>query len=58
MAYIGFESGVFPLPNQLSVLASPETTSSSEKLSSPKHSSDYCEYISPEEKYQEEDSNY
>ena len=61
MAYNSFESRVFPLPNRS--LARPETwnsselLTSSEKSSSPEHSSYYCEYISPEEKYQREDSN-
>ena len=56
MVYNSFESRVFPLPNQSSVLARPETSSSSElptsseNSSSPEHSSYYCEYISPEEK--------
>ena len=61
MAYNSFESRVFPLPNRS--LARPETwnsselLTSSEKSSSPEHSSYYCEYISPEERYQREDSN-
>ena len=56
VVYNGFESGVFLLPNQLLVLAEPETSSSSEhptsseKSSSPENSSDYYKYISPEEK--------
>ena len=44
MVYNGFESRIFPLPNQPIVLAESEKSSSSE------HSSDYYEYFSPEEK--------
>ena len=48
MAYNSFESRAFSLPNRSSVLARPETSSSSElptlseKSNSPEHSSDYC----------------
>ena len=62
--YNGFESEIFPLPNQSMVLAKREQSSSSEissspdKLSSLEHSSDSYEYISPEEKISENDLNY
>ena len=62
MAYNGFESGIYPLPNK-SIVTKPEKSSSSEhpisseKSSSSKHSSNYHEYIPPWQKYQEKASN-
>ena len=50
MVFKGFKSGIFLLPNLSIVLAMPENSSLSEKSSLSEHSSDYLEYISPEEK--------
>ena len=52
MAYNGFESGIYPLPNK-PIVTKPEKSSSSEhptsseKSSSSRHSSNYHEYIPP-----------